>query len=140
VDFNPPAPNSAHPVAIAVGRNAYVPVGTPLQVQVQGNIINVTLAANVTGFLPPPVACGTAFAGPLAAGLYTVNLYILDLTGGAPVPFLAGTTSLAVLAGPIVPAAIPTNSVASLAVLASLLSLTAWHYVRRRSPARRRAG
>ena len=56
--FNPPAPNSAQPVAIAVGQIAYIPVGTLPQVQLQGNVINVTLAANFTGFLPPPVACG----------------------------------------------------------------------------------
>ena len=72
--FNPPAPNSAQPVAITVGLNAYDPVGTPPQVQLQGNVINVTFAANSNGFLPTPVACGTAFAGALAAGLYTVNL------------------------------------------------------------------
>jgi hypothetical protein len=138
--FNPPAPNSAQPVAITVGLSSYIPVGTPPQVQLQGNVINVTFASNFTGFLPPPATCGTAFAGPLAQGVYTVNLYILDLTVAGPVPFLAGTTSLVVGAGPSVPATIPTNSVAGLAVLALLLSLAACHYVRMRSPPRRRAG
>jgi hypothetical protein len=137
--FNPPAPNSAQPVAITVGLGSYNPVGTPPQVQLQGNVINVTFAANFNGFLPTPVACGTAFAGPLAQGVYTVNLYILDLTVAGPVPFLAGTTSLVVGAAPAAPATIPTNSVAGLAVLASLLSLAACHYFRRRSPPRRRA-
>jgi hypothetical protein len=131
--FNPPAPNSAQPVAITVGLYSYNPVGTPPQVQLQGNVISVTFAVNFNGFLPNPVTCGTAFAGPLAEGVYTVNLYIPD----APVPFLAGTTSLVVGAAPAAPATIPTNSVAGLAGLASLLSLAAWHYVRRRSPSHR---
>jgi hypothetical protein len=99
--FNPSAPNSANPFAITVGGGSYIPVGTPPQVQVQGNIINVTFAANFTFLSPPPQpTCGGAFAGPRTPGVYTVNLYILDLNLAGPVPFLAGTTSLVVSAAP----------------------------------------
>ena len=134
ITFNPLAPNSAQLVAITVGRSSYIPVGTPPQVQVQGNVINVTFAANFTFLSPPPQpTCGTAFAGPLAQGVYTVNLYILDLNLGGPIPFLAGTTSLVVGAAPAAPLTIPTNSAASLAVLALLLALMAWYHLRRRT-------
>src|SRR5258708_37836693 len=99
LQFNPPAPNSAQLVAITVGASSYIPVGTPPQVQLQGNIINVTFAADFLGLTTPPFpTCGTAFVGPLAQGVYTVNLYILDRNLGGPVPFLAGTPSFSVLA------------------------------------------
>ena len=74
--IDPVNPGSSQPITITVGRYSYDPKS--VTVEVHGNAIDVTLTANAIDILPPPAACIVAAVGPLAKGVYSVNLKLLD--------------------------------------------------------------
>src|SRR5262249_37333205 len=93
IKFVPPAPNASQVIAITVGDLYYAPISAVAALQ--GNSIDVTLTARrwVVG-LPPPLECATAYIGPLTAGSYHVNLFVLDLNAQQPASVPNATTTL----------------------------------------------
>jgi hypothetical protein len=129
--FTPPAPNSSQAVTITVGMSNFNPMGAVAVVQ--GNVINVTFTASFLGFATlPALSCSTGNVGPLSAGSYIVNLFVVD--PGVPNP-TAIQTAIGTLAVGAALTPIPTLSNVALATLTLLLSLAEWHYVRRHSTA-----
>ncbi len=93
--FAPPEPSASQAVAITVGMINYSPWGAAAVVQ--GNAINVTLNASYLGFATPPaLSCSTATVGPLPAGNYVVNLFLVDPGYPARAPSQVATGALAV--------------------------------------------
>ena len=129
IGINPALPDSTQPVAIKVGRESYNLIS--VAAVVQGNTINVTLTASYIGFtIPPPAGCETVVVGPLAAGSYTVNLFILDPGLPTPTPILATSIPLTVVAAAAGSAPIPTNTFIGLVLITLLLAAIAWRYLR----------
>ena len=129
LEFRPSAPQSMQPVAITVGRVAYT--ANSLTSQIQGSVINVTLTGSFIPFdPPPPTQCLRTTVGPLTAGVYTVNAYLLDVFLPSAPPSLIATTSLVVLG---TDSAIPTLGMSGLAVLILLVTIATRHATRTRT-------
>lgn len=129
--FVPPNPTSAQVVHGLWNAGKFQITG--LQVEVTATAINI----GQFGF-PPPVAAYIEFCeefdvGPLPAGTYAVSLQTGGLTPGTPLgpPIQVGT--LVVAGGaPLSPsAAIPTTDRGVLVVLAMLLALVVFPFLRR---------
>jgi len=128
IGVEPGSPTSGDTVTISVGLTTYDPVS--VVADVTGNVINVTLSANLIPVgVPPPAKCGTALVGPLSSGTYTINLYLIALTAPGSGPVLRSSASLAVTPADAF-APIPTNTSMGLVLLALFLGAVAWYYLR----------
>ena len=87
LDYVPKSPNSTQAITITVGRTAFVLHGDTSEVK--GNTINVTQIGFIGAIgIPPPTMCSVVTVGPLPAGSYTVNYYLLGDVGPAAGPLL----------------------------------------------------
>jgi len=100
ISVEPASPDSTQQVTISVNAYSYDPKS--VSVQVQSNTINVTLTANLIGFLAPPPTCLTSSVGPLAPGIYNVNLILVDPSAPNQPPVTLTSTTFAVSSPPAV--------------------------------------
>ncbi len=126
--FTPPEPNASQAVTITVGMVDYNPMSAVAVVQ--GNAITVTFRASYLGFTTPPaLSCSTATVGPLPAGNYQVDLFLVDPGIPNQTPIRTAIGTLAVVS---TPAPIPATSGAALVLLALLLSIAGSCVISRR--------
>jgi hypothetical protein len=129
--FAPVSPDSSQLITFTVGVPNYLFLSQQAAVAtLQGNTINVTLTAvrNIIG-LPPPLQCATAVIGPLPAGSYPVNFFLVSTDPPAPAVLVA--TSMVIVA-PQQAAPVPTLSECVLGALAVLLAGSSVVLLRRR--------
>jgi hypothetical protein len=123
----PASPSSAQQITLTVGIFSYDPQS--VSIQLQGNTIGVTLTAAFIGFLPPPPTCIASVIGPLAPGIYTVNLSLFDSNSPQLGTVFLTSTTFAVSGGA---SSIPTMHWVPLVSMCVILALSAARALRRR--------
>lgn len=106
--ISPAAPGVDQPVLISAGRHGFQPTG--LTVEVQGSTITATLSGFflIIGLPPPNYACASSAIGPLAAGAYTVEAYVVDSSlPGEPAALIASAPLVVGATATSIPSAAP---------------------------------
>lgn len=119
--ISPASPGVDQPVAIAAGVQGFMPTG--ITAQLQGNTIIATLSGNylIIGLPPPWFGCLTTAIGALAAGVYTVEAYVVDTSLPGVPPALFASAPLVVGA---TPQSIPSVSMPVLVALLLMVLLS----------------
>ncbi len=128
VSVAPTPPTSTRPLTFSAGTVSFEP-SSASAVEHDGTI-DITLSGRwLMWTTPPQPTCSLASLGPLAAGTYTVDLYVVDVERPDTGAVRVATGSLVVQGGaPPAPAPTPTPTLVPTlqAVLAALMLAAAW--------------